>query len=190
MVTFEALSPGEIRQRGAGVEIRYGFAPTPFGECLLALTSRGIVSLTFQSPDEREAALTDLRQTWERATLRPDQPLAERTARALFFPENEPKKPVHLLLRGTNFQIKVWQALLTIPAGQVVSYDAVAAAIGMPAAQRAVGTAIGQNAIAYLIPCHRVIQKIGETGHYRWGALRKRAMLGWEAARGEEIVRV
>ena len=188
MVTFEALSPGEIKQRGAGVTVRYGFADTPFGECLLALTDRGIVSLTFQRPDERPAALAHLHQTWGRATFTADPTGVARFAAHVFSVENTvPDKPLHLLLRGTNFQIKVWEALLRIPAGQLVSYDEVAARIGQPKAQRAVGTAIGSNAIGYLIPCHRVIQTIGTTGHYRWGALRKRAMLGWEAAKvGEE----
>lgn len=189
MVTFEALSPGEIRQRGAGVTIRYGFASTPFGECLLALTDRGVVSLTFQDPAGRAEALTRLRQTWEQALFTEDAAGVAFCANQVFQAEkNGSGKPLHLLLRGTNFQIKVWEALLHIPAGQVMSYDDVAARIGTPGAQRAVGTAIGQNALGYLIPCHRVIQKIGTTGQYRWGALRKRAMLGWEAARAGEGV--
>lgn len=184
MVTFEALSPGEIKQRGAGVTIRYGFADTPFGECLLAFTDRGVVALTFQHPDERAAALAALRQTWERATFAEDPAGIARYAARVFSTEKaDSGKPIHLLLRGTNFQVKVWEALLTIPAGHVASYDEVAARVGTPGAQRAVGTAIGQNALGYLIPCHRVIQKLGTTGNYRWGALRKRAMLGWEAAR-------
>lgn len=187
MVTFEALSPGEIKQRGAGVTIRYGFADSPFGECLLAVTDRGIVSLTFQGSHERASALATLRQTWEQATFTEDGAGIARYAEQVFAADKSSSdKPLHLVLRGTNFQIKVWEALLTIPAGRVVSYDDVAVRIGMPTAQRAVGTAIGSNAIGYLIPCHRVIQKIGTTGAYRWGALRKRAMLGWEAARAVE----
>lgn len=190
-VTFEALSPGEYKQHGAGVEIAYGFHPTPFGECLLGVTGRGVVSLTFQHPDERTAALSRLQTQWDQAALVEDKPLTASYVAQLFQPETTTGKPLHLLLRGTNFQIKVWEALLTIPVGQVVSYEGVAAAIGMPTAQRAVGTAIGQNAIGYLIPCHRVIQKIGMTGNYRWGALRKRAMLGWEAAQtGAELLAV
>ncbi|MCY7352849.1 MAG: methylated-DNA--[protein]-cysteine S-methyltransferase [Cytophagaceae bacterium] len=181
-VTFEALSPGEYKHHGAGVDIAYGFHPTPFGECLLGVTGRGVVSLTFQHPDERATALARLQTQWHKAVLMEDKSLTASYVAQLFQPETTPRKPLHLLLRGTNFQIKVWEALLTIPAGQVVSYDGLAAAIGIPTAQRAVGTAIGQNAIGYLIPCHRVIQKIGNTGNYRWGALRKRAMLAWEAA--------
>lgn len=184
MVTYEALSPGEIKQRGAGVTIRYGFADTPFGECLLAVTDRGVVSLTFQHPDERAAALAALRHSWEQARFVEDPAGIARYAARVFSTEKTSSgKPIHLLLRGTNFQVKVWEALLAIPAGRVASYDEVAARAGVPGAQRAVGTAIGQNALGYLIPCHRVIQKLGTTGNYRWGALRKRAMLGWEAAR-------
>ena len=147
MVTFEALSPGEIKLRGAGVIIRYGFTNTPFGECLLAFTDRGIVSLTFQDSTERTEALTRLRQTWERATFTEDPPGVARCANQVFQTgHSESGKPLHLLLRGTNFQIKVWEALLNIPAGRVASYDEVAARIGAPTAQRAVGTAIAGNA--------------------------------------------
>jgi AraC family transcriptional regulator of adaptative response/methylated-DNA-[protein]-cysteine methyltransferase len=135
---------------------------------------------------EAGPALRDLQAAWPEARLVENQALTGTVAGPLFAPAASPaSKPIHLLLRGTNFQIKVWEALLKIPAGALASYETLAAAAGSPKAVRAVGTACGSNLIAYLIPCHRVLQKAGGIGGYRWGTSRKKAMLAWEAAKGD-----
>ncbi|WP_151085727.1 bifunctional transcriptional activator/DNA repair enzyme AdaA [Hymenobacter baengnokdamensis] len=182
-VTYEAMTPAEYRAQAAGLFIAYGFHPTPFGECLLSLTDRGICGLTFQAEAEQGAALTQLRAAWPGAILVPDATRTAAVAARLFATKVDPAgPPVPLLLKGTNFQVKVWEALLRIPAGAVVSYREVAAAIGQPGASQAVGGAVGANSIAYLIPCHRVIQQHGGPGGYRWGSARKQALLAREAA--------
>lgn len=182
-VNCEAVTPGQFKNKGDGLVITYGFHPSPFGECLLALTERGICGLAFCQEGQQASALAALAGRWERATLREDaeltRPFVDRIFGSL---KTLDTGPLHLVLKGTNFQIKVWEALLRIPTGCVVSYQDVARYIGMPNAVRAVGHAVGQNPIAYIIPCHRVIHKSGVLGNYRWGAARKKAMLGWEAA--------
>jgi len=180
MVSTEAVTPGQVRAKGQGLEISYGFHETPFGEALLGLTARGLCFLGFVE-QEREATLNTLRGEWPYATLKQDQGRTTRLLPAVFGAES-PSQPLPLYLNGTNFQLKVWEALLNIPTGNVTTYEALAAAIGQPAAARAVGTAVGHNPIAYLIPCHRVIRKVGEFGNYRYGSARKKALLGWEAA--------
>lgn len=178
-VNAEAVTPGEYKSRGAGVEIRYGLQHTPFGKCLLATTERGICHLSFVEGSEGKA-LDALVADWSQARMIEDRraiaPLAVRIfgREALSSPAAAPLK---LHLRGTNFQLKVWEALLNIPAGAVTTYEQIAAGIGHPAALRAVGTAVGHNPIAYLIPCHRVIRKTGEFGNYRYGSARKKALL-------------
>lgn len=182
-VTYEAMTPGEFKRKGEGLTIRYGFHESPFGECLLAVTERGICSLTFIADGEHDAAVEALQAAWPLAELREDPTQTQPFMVQIFTADaNPPRKPLPLYLSGTNFQIKVWQALLQIPPGSAVSYDTVAALIGQPGATRAIGTAISRNPVAYLIPCHRVIRKVGALGDYRWGAARKKAMLGWEAA--------
>lgn len=182
-VSYEAMTPAEYRARGATLVIRYGFQPTPFGECLLGLTERGICALSFQPAAERASALAHLRATWERATLVPDAAGTAAIAKSLFAAPGTGGGKPPVVLKGTNFQIKVWEALLRIPPGHRVSYRDVAAAVGQPGASQAVGGAVGANNIGYLIPCHRVIQQHGGPGGYRWGEARKQALLGWEAAR-------
>ncbi len=185
-VALEAMSPGEFKSRGAGLEIRYGFHPTRFGNCLLAVTERGICALQFVDEDD----VSDLKQRWPYARLieRPDvtMPVVE-----CIFSRLEPDSdvPLSLLVVGTNFQVKVWEALLRIPSGAVVSYETVGRWIGKPQAFRAIGHAVARNPIAYLIPCHRVIRKTGVIGDYRWGAPRKQALLAWEAANSLNSVR-
>ncbi len=187
-VSYEAMTPGEYKKKGAGLLISYGFHPTPFGECLISVTQRGICGLTFQATEEREAALERLKEEWSGATLVEDTQLTAAVVEQVFSGgANRSDKPLHLLLKGTNFQIKVWEALLKIPAGRVVSYRDIAMLAGQPGASRAVGSAIGSNTIGYLIPCHRVIQKIGTTGQYRWGSNRKKAILAWEAAQADVL---
>jgi AraC family transcriptional regulator of adaptative response/methylated-DNA-[protein]-cysteine methyltransferase len=184
MVACEAVTPGEIRQRGRGLAITYGIHPSPFGACLLAATERGICNLRFVPPGGEEDMAAWLQTQWPQAALRHDPattaPLA---ARVFAFEPHRPPAPLHLHVRGTNFQIQVWQALLRIPLGKAVTYEDLARHIGLPRSARAVGNAVGRNPVPFLIPCHRVIRKMGIFGHYGEGPARKKAILGWEAAR-------
>jgi AraC family transcriptional regulator, regulatory protein of adaptative response / methylated-DNA-[protein]-cysteine methyltransferase len=184
-VSCEAVTPGECKHRGKGVTIRYGFHPTPFGECLLATTERGICALRFLSSASKPVAVRELREEWPAAEFtKDDGETGEICGRIFSGALEDVSTPFHLHLRGTNFQLKVWQALLTIPVGRLVNYGDLAAKISAPRASRAVGSAVGRNPIAYLIPCHRVIRSLGVIGDYRWGRERKQAMIGREAARG------
>lgn len=182
-VTTEAMTPGEFKAKGAGLEIAYGYHPSPFGECLLAVTERGICGLGFVREGDRKQALEDFKQRWPAAEFRENPEKTRSYMDGIF---NAKKRngahPLKLLLMGTNFQIKVWEALLRIPSGAVVSYEDLARRVGKPSAARAVGGAVGQNPISFLIPCHRAIRKMGITGDYHWGAARKKAILAWEAA--------
>jgi AraC family transcriptional regulator of adaptative response/methylated-DNA-[protein]-cysteine methyltransferase len=180
-VTTEAVTPGEYKSRGEGVTIRYGIHLTPFGKCLIGLTERGICHLGFVQSSEGDA-VDNLVAQWKEARMIEDY----RATAALVGPifdlrYNNRIKPLNLHLRGTNFQLKVWEALLGIPAGTVTTYEGIASRIGKPKAIRAVGTAVGHNPIAVLIPCHRVIRKVGEFGNYRYGVLRKKALLAYES---------
>lgn len=180
MVSCEAMAPGEIRSGGAGVDLAWGHAVTPFGMALAGWTPRGICHLAFLD-DDSTRSLEALRASWPAARWRQDDADAQRLMDQVFPGTPQPGR-LHLLLRGTNFQIKVWEALLKLPCGRCASYTQLAALAGRPRAQRAVGSALAANTIAYLIPCHRVIRENGESGHYRWGDERKSAMLAWEAA--------
>lgn len=184
-VNTEAVTPGEYKSHGAGLAIHYGLHPTPFGKCLIATTERGICHLGFVQTSEGNA-IDNLVADWKQAKMIEDYkttaPLITRifsnpTPDSVFDKENQPLK---LHLRGTNFQIKVWEALLNIPTGTVTTYEHIAAQIGNPNALRAVGTAVGHNPIAVLVPCHRVIRKSGEFGNYRYGIARKKALLAKE----------
>ncbi len=179
-VTLEAVSPGEALSGGAGIDIRWGLHDTPFGKALLGLSARGICALHFV--DGTDEARERLRQIWPQAALQRDQAGTSETAQRIFTPLHDARQPLAVLVKGSNFQIQVWRALLVLPPGALTTYGELAAAIGRPEAARAVGTAIGANAIAYLIPCHRVIRASGVISGYRWGAARKAAMLGLEAA--------
>ena len=182
MVNCEALTPGEIGALGEGLIIRYGFAPSPFGTIIIGTTTRGICHLRFVEAGETDAAQADLHREWPHAGLERDDEMAQQLAADLFSPFSQPK-PLNVLLRGTNFQIKVWEALLRIPPGHALSYSNLATMAALPKAQRAVGTAMAHNNIAVLIPCHRVIRESGEAGLYRWGTERKRAIISWEQSR-------
>lgn len=183
-VTFEAITPGEYKAGGAGLKITYGFHMTPFGQCLLATTQRGICGLMFIEKEEQQQAFEDLKRAWPKSEFIEDSTHTQALINSIFSPVKKRNGgPISLLLKGTNFQIKVWEALLKIPEGALVSYNDVATCIGQPAASRAVANAIGKNSIAYIIPCHRVIRKMGIINNYRWGASRKKAILGWEASR-------
>lgn len=185
-VTLTAVSPAEFRNGGEGITISYGFHPCPFGECLLAQTERGVCGLHFVTAADRTAALAELRTHWPNAKLVEDTAGTAPTA-AIIFPPNprHGRRELNLHIRGTNFQLKVWEALLRIPPAAVCTYGDIAEAIGQPSAARAVGTAIGRNPIGYIIPCHRVIRQSGLMDNYRWGGVRKKAILGWEAAHAE-----
>ena len=180
-VATEAVTPGEFKHKGAGLTIRYGFHLSPFGKCLLGVTGRGICHLAFVQPGEHSQALAELQKAWPEASLQED-PQATRPLIGQIFNLSEQPGALGLHLCGTNFQIKVWEALLRIPPGTVVSYEDLAVSVGMPQAARAVGHAVARNPIPVLIPCHRVIRKSGEFGDYHYGAARKKALLGWEMA--------
>ncbi|MBC8335820.1 MAG: methylated-DNA--[protein]-cysteine S-methyltransferase [Anaerolineales bacterium] len=178
-VQTEAITPGEYKHKGAGLTIRFGSHPTPFGQCLLAATERGICNISF---DTEKEALKNLHKEWQQATLVEDAAHTRTFVEKIFSPAKAGETPLSLDLRGTNFQIQVWEALLRIPAGQVNTYQGVAVSINQPKASRAVGNAVARNPIPMLIPCHRVIRATGEFGNYAFGSARKKAILGWEMA--------
>ncbi|MDH5233557.1 MAG: methylated-DNA--[protein]-cysteine S-methyltransferase [Gemmatimonadota bacterium] len=181
LVNAEAATPGEVQRAGAGVTVQYGFHPTPFGECLIGVTSRGICHLAFVHPVSRREALERLRKEWSEAELKADQDATRESAAKAFPPPGAAGRPALALhVKGTNFQLKVWRALLEIPPGAVTTYGDLATRVGNPMASRAVGTAVGSNPVSYLIPCHRVIRSTGELGGYAWGPDRKRVMLALE----------
>lgn len=180
-VTTEAVTPGEYKSRGEGLTIRYGIHPTPFGKCLIGMTDRGICHLGFIQTSEGDA-IDALVADWNEAKMIEDNRATAKLVAPIFLLNEREQSPLHLHLRGTNFQLKVWEALLDVPTGAVATYQRLAAQIGQPSASRAVGTAVGHNPIAVLIPCHRVIRSLGEFGNYRYGAPRKMALLGWEQA--------
>ena len=199
-LTWEAMTPAAIRAAAQGIELGHGLATTPFGDALLAWSARGLCHLAFRSTDEA-ALLAELHQLWPTATLVRDDAHARSLAPRIF-PSRSPSTSataaalpsgkideadsdrggVHLLLRGTPFQVRVWSALMRIPRGRLLSYRQLAALLGMPAAPRSVGSAIAANTLGYLVPCHRLIRADGDAGEFRWGSERKLAMLAWEAS--------
>jgi len=182
-VSIEAMSPGEYKKGGEGLDIFYGSHSTLFGEVAIATTQRGICFLQFVDDDSLSVGSL-LESTWPNATLTVDTQRTQVLCDRIFSSElSQSDKPLPLLVKGTNFQIQVWRALLKIPLGRLTTYKTVAQLIERPKAVRAVGTAIGSNPIGYLIPCHRVIRRSGELGGYRWGSIRKQAILAWEATR-------
>lgn len=181
-VKLEAVTPGEFKIKGAGLKLHCGIAESPFGQAFVATTSRGVVALSFIDDKSRAAAVAELSRNWPNAELVEDDADAGRVVKKVFDRNSDSSGPVSVFVRGTNFQIAVWRALLEIPAGNLVSYGDVARAIERPSAVRAVGAAIGANPCGYLIPCHRVIRGNGELGGYRWGSTRKQAIYAWEAA--------
>jgi len=182
-VTSEAVTPGEYKLRGTGLTIYYGFHPTPFGECLLAVTERGICNLSFVMTDGRLKALKELQRNWPKANLVEEPSRTQPLVRQIFDHNTQgSSQSLRLYLSGSNFQLKVWEALLRIPTGHMVSYRDIASHLGNPLASRAVGSAVAHNPVAVLIPCHRVIHTLGEFGNYHYGSARKKALLGWEMA--------
>lgn len=178
---WEAMSPGEFARKGDGLEINYGWVPSPFGEALVMATEKGLCGIGFTSEHGRDWAWQDLTGRWPRASFSENPGAVAGWAAAAFAQTGE--TALHLI--GAPFQIKVWEALLRIPSGQVTTYSEIADAIGNPKAVRAVGTAVGRNPVSWLIPCHRALRKSGALGGYHWGLPMKRAMLAYEAARLE-----
>jgi AraC family transcriptional regulator, regulatory protein of adaptative response / methylated-DNA-[protein]-cysteine methyltransferase len=180
--TLEAVTPQEYKLKGSGIRIDYGFHSTPFGRCLIGVTDRGICWLSFLSEDQdQRSALEELKQYWHNSVFHEDTFLTQAFIEQIF--SDPEKKKLHLLVKGTNFQIKVWEALLRIPQGSVTTYQGIAEQIASPKAMQAVGSAVGSNHIAYLIPCHRVIRKDGILGEYRWHSCRKKSLIGWEMSK-------
>jgi AraC family transcriptional regulator of adaptative response/methylated-DNA-[protein]-cysteine methyltransferase len=181
-VTCEAVTPGEYKQMGEGLTIRYGFHPTPFGKCFIAVTERGICFLAFIKDDNDRDLPNSFKRDWQKAILREEPDYTRSYRDQIFNRLDSNSRPIRLVLKGTNFQIKVWEALLKIPFGTVATYTKIAEQIKKPGASRAVANAIGNNPVALVVPCHRVLRKSGELGGYRYGLARKKAILGWEAA--------
>jgi len=183
-VNLAAASPGELKSGGAGWTISFGLADSPFGKCLIAESPRGICHLSFVESENEETALAALQKDWPQAKLkRGDAAAAQLAARIFARPADSHSQPaLRAFVRGTPFQVRVWRALLHVQPGTLTSYGHLAEAIGKPTAARAVGAAVGQNPLAYLIPCHRVIRETGVVGDYHWGQIRKRAMIAWESS--------
>jgi AraC family transcriptional regulator, regulatory protein of adaptative response / methylated-DNA-[protein]-cysteine methyltransferase len=183
-VSHEAMTPGDYKRRGEGLEIAYGFHPSPFGEALLLLTERGIAGLAFVNEDIGQSqtdALVDMMQRWPKATFIAAPEKTAPYADAIFQTSRwSAARPVRLVMIGTDFEVRVWQTLLKIPMGRAVTYSDIARHLGQPTASRAVGSAVGRNPISFVVPCHRVLRGDGSLGGYHWGITRKRALIGWE----------
>ncbi|WP_300602222.1 methylated-DNA--[protein]-cysteine S-methyltransferase [Niabella sp.] len=182
-INIEGMTPAEYKNGGSNLQINYSFATSPFGNLLVASTTRGICYMAFY--DDAAKALEALKHRFPNANFLERLDSLQQNALYIFKNGHAPLPQVKLHLKGTDFQLKVWESLLKIPMGQLTTYGSLAAQIGNPNASRAVGTAIGSNPVAYLIPCHRVIQSTGHTGGYMWGPSRKTAMIGWEQARAQ-----
>jgi AraC family transcriptional regulator of adaptative response/methylated-DNA-[protein]-cysteine methyltransferase len=180
LITTVAITPGEARRKGRGVDMQYGYGLTPFGEALLAWTDRGICFLSFCDEKDRQHSWSQFNQQWPDASLTEDNSQAGHKLLEIF--SDSEQKELKIWLRGSPFQLSVWEALLKLPAGTHCSYAQLATLSGHSGAHRATGTAIGRNPVCWLIPCHRVITSLGSLGGYRWGINTKQAMIGYEAA--------
>jgi AraC family transcriptional regulator of adaptative response/methylated-DNA-[protein]-cysteine methyltransferase len=181
IVTLDAVTPGELKGAGRGIRIEYGFTPTPFGEALLAFTARGLCHLAFVEPGAGEQGVMELRQRWRNAELMRDDARAREFANRIWHDGQSSQDRLSLNVAGTNFQLKVWQALLDLGLHGRTTYSALAAAIGAEGSARAVSNAVGANPVAWLIPCHNVLRRDGTLGGYHWGEDRKRAILAWDS---------
>ncbi len=182
--TLEAVTPQEYKLKGSGIRIEYGFHETPFGTALIGVTERGICWLSFlQSDEDPKYELEKMKEHWHNSIFHQDESITGAFAEQIFGQQQLKTKPLHILVKGTNFQVKVWEALLKIPMGEVITYQGIAEGLKNPKAMQAVGSAVGSNHIAYLIPCHRVIRKDGILGEYRWSSARKKTIIGWEMAK-------
>ena len=180
--THEALSPGDYKTRGAGIDIFWGIHASPFGQALVMATSRGLCGIAFCDEGEEQVAFDDMAGRWPNARFVPDTGRTTPLAVRIFDPTRwQPDQPLRVVMIGTDFQIRVWEALMRIPLNHAASYSQIASAIGKPKASRAVGAAVGANPVSFVVPCHRALGKSGALTGYHWGLTRKRAMLGWEA---------
>ncbi|MCB9992557.1 MAG: methylated-DNA--[protein]-cysteine S-methyltransferase [Hyphomicrobiaceae bacterium] len=194
-VAYEAMPPGAWASHGEGLEMNWGVAPSPFGDALIFSTAYGVAGVGFvderaaeagerHPPRNLDAAFADLAGRWPRATYRRDDTEARKLGARIFDPKNwDPKRPVRLVLIGSQFEVKVWEKLIEIPMGSARTYGEIANDLGQPSAARAVGTAVGRNPISFVVPCHRVVGSTGALTGYHWGVARKRAILGWEYGR-------
>lgn len=181
-VTHEAMSPGDYKSRGKGLTIRYGYHLSPFGLALVMVTDRGLCGLAFCDPGTERAAFDDMAGRWPNATYEEDLSATAPYAARIFDPARwRADQPLRVVLIGSDFQVRVWEALLKIPMNRARTYSSLAAEIGNPAASRAVGAAVGANPVSFVVPCHRALGKSGALTGYHWGLTRKRAILGWEA---------
>ena len=182
-VTYEAMPPGAFRQRGEGLDMVWGAAPSPFGTAVLVITEYGLAGIGFADGEKTiEDAFQDLRDRWPNARFARDDTKVAPVAARVFEPARwNADQPVKVVLIGTDFEVKVWETLLKIPVGRATTYQSVAEHIGKPTASRAVGAAVGKNPISFVVPCHRVVGSTGALTGYHWGVPRKRAILGWEA---------
>ncbi|MCT7376208.1 bifunctional helix-turn-helix domain-containing protein/methylated-DNA--[protein]-cysteine S-methyltransferase [Chelativorans salis] len=187
-VTHEAISPGEYKARGEGLVIRYGYHLSPFGLALVMATDRGLAGLAFADPGEEQAAFKDMSSRWPNAAYVEDISATAPYAARVFDPARwRAEEPLRVVLIGTDFQVRVWEALLKIPLGRARAYSEIAAEIGKPSASRAVGAAVGANPLSFVVPCHRALGKSGALTGYHWGLTRKRAILGWEACQLQAV---
>jgi len=182
-ISIEATTPGEYKSRGAGLLIHYGVHDSPFGSMLVAQTQRGICAIAFVSDATFQAEIVALQKRWPNANIIRDPSRTAQLAKKIFTAPAAGNDRLHLTVRGTNFQVNVWKAVLDIPAGHIRSYQQIAEQLDKPGAYRAVANAIAANPVGYLIPCHRVLRNSGEPGGYRWGVERKHAMIAWETAK-------
>jgi AraC family transcriptional regulator of adaptative response/methylated-DNA-[protein]-cysteine methyltransferase len=181
-VTHEAMSPGEWKTGGEGLTVYFGFHPSPFGSALVMATGRGLAGLAFADHGKERAALADMKGRWPRATYVEDSARTAAIAGRIFDPKQwQREQPLRVVLIGTDWEVRVWDTLLKIPMGKLVTYSDIAGKLDKPTASRAVGTAVGKNPVSFVVPCHRVVGKSGDVTGYHWGITRKRAMLGWEA---------
>ena len=189
-VSHEAMTPGEYKRRGEGLEMAYGFHASPFGEALLIATRRGLAGLAFVDEDKGQTpqdTLAEMMLRWPRAQFVAAPDRTASFARLVFNPADWSKdRPVRLVMIGSDFEVRVWETLLRIPMGRAVSYGDIASHLGRPTAARAVGAAVGRNPISFVVPCHRVLGRDGSLTGYHWGLTRKRALIGWEAGRVAE----
>ena len=186
-VTLEAATPGQFKNKGEDMKIEYGISHCPFGIVFIAATDRGICQLSFTNKDNYCDAVESLKQAWPNANILENHSRIESLSKKIFNVQNGINDKFHLLVQGSNFQVKVWESLLRIPTGMAFSYQQVANSIDMPSGSRAVANAIAKNPIGYLIPCHRVIRNTGVIGGYRWGSERKQALIAWESAKTQNI---
>jgi len=186
-VSHEAMTPGDYKRRGEGLDMAYGFHASPFGDALLIATDRGVAGLAFVDDDQgqtRQEALADMTQRWPKARFVAAPDKTAKLAHQVFNSTTwRREQPIRLIMIGTDFEVRVWETLLKIPMGRAVSYSDIARHLGQPTASRAVGSAVGRNPISFVVPCHRVLRGDGSLGGYHWGLTRKRALIGWETGR-------